>query len=152
MRSSDVVQVSALFARVLASLPYYNERAKQSELTKYNALGLRALAADDAESVLVAKVGDDVVGFCISRKDEGLIWMCWIGVESGHRRRGIASNLLKALTARANRVGAHKIWCDCRTNNEASRRMLMMNAYKEICIIPNHWHGQDYILWQKLVG
>jgi ribosomal protein S18 acetylase RimI-like enzyme len=152
MRAEEAPGVSALFSTVLAELPYYNKEAKEAELAKYTADHLRDSVAEDAEAVLLAKLGDQLAGFCFTRQDDGLIWMSWFGVHAGHRHSGIGSALLRALDDRARRFGMHKIWCDSRTDNEPSKRVLSSNGYGQICTIANHWHGQDYVLWQKFVG
>jgi ribosomal protein S18 acetylase RimI-like enzyme len=148
----DANELGRLFFTVVDTLSYYNQEAKFSEFAKYSSERLKEHAVSDPDSILLTKLGKQITGFCFSRKDDGLIWLNWIGVRQDCRRQGLASALLQTLDERAKKAGAHKIWCDCRTNNEASKLMLTRNGYNQICTIPNHWYGQDYILWQKLVG
>jgi len=152
LHGEDAHELSHLFCGVVGALPYYNQRAKTSEFSKYSAARLKEYACSDPDSVVFVKLETKIVGFCFSRVDDELIWLNWIGVHHDYRGQGLASSLLRALDERARRVGAHKVWCDCRANNRTSKLMLMQNGYTEICTIPNHWYGQDYILWQKLVG
>src|SRR5947209_17374564 len=97
----DAEVLSALFEQILRALPYYNDRARAAELAKYSAAGLQKLVEHDPGSVLVAKVGSDLVGYCISSHDDSLVWMAWIAVRPDFRRMKIASNLIQELEHRA---------------------------------------------------
>ena len=151
-RHQEIAEVSALFAETVLSLPYYNEIARRSEVSKYSPCRLEQMIAADVDSVRVATDNKRIVGFCFSNIDDGLIWLSWFGVSPEHRQRGIGTALLTALDERAKRAGAHKIWCDCRPNNVASRVTLAASGYREICTLVNHWYGQDYLLWERSVA
>jgi ribosomal protein S18 acetylase RimI-like enzyme len=148
---ADAEALSALFEQILGALPYYNDRARAAELAKYSPARLKELVKHDPGAVLIAKVGSDLVGYCFSSHDDSLIWMAWIAIHPDYRRLKIASRLIKTLEARARSLGSHKIWCDCRTENELSILTLQHNGFRQICTVPNHWFGQDFILWERLV-
>jgi ribosomal protein S18 acetylase RimI-like enzyme len=152
MKAEEADALSRLFSDVLAALPYYNDTAKRSELKKYAAESLRCVAAIDPGRILVAKLSGEIVGFCFSKYDDDLIWIDWFGVHPAHRRSGIASALLEELEQAAAKAGVHKIWCDCRTENDPSKVILIYRKYSPICTIKKHWYGQDFILWEKLVS
>jgi ribosomal protein S18 acetylase RimI-like enzyme len=151
MDPAESEAVSALFAEIVNELPYYNAAAKASEIEQYSAGGLRNLIVSDPSSVLVAKT-DNIVGFCLSRYDDGLIWISWFGVHPKYRRRKIASALLNTLEHTVSDRGSHKVWCDSRTNNDPSIAILTKRHYQQICTVRNHWYGQDFILWEKVIG
>jgi ribosomal protein S18 acetylase RimI-like enzyme len=151
MKPADAGAVSSLFLQVLALVPYYNAAAKAAERARYTATLLRESLLEDPDCVLVARHGADLLGYCFSRQDDGLIWLSWFGVHPDHRQLGIGTVLLKGLEDRARRARAHKVWCDCRTNNTASRLTLIRANFQPLCTVSNHWHGQDFILWEKLV-
>jgi ribosomal protein S18 acetylase RimI-like enzyme len=151
MKTSEAEALSSLFRQVVTLLPYYNETAKNSEIKKYSPRLLRESTAADPESALVAKQDGQLLGFCLSRYDDGLIWLEWFGVHPAHRRKGVASALLRALEKKA-RKRTHKIWCDCRTENGPSIEILTAHQYQQLCTLRNHWYGQDFILWEKLVS
>ena len=151
MKASEAEDVTILFRKVLASVPYYNDQAKAAERKKYTPSLLEQSVGDDPSSVLIARIGHKAVGYCFSRKDDGLIWLSWFGVHPAYRQSGIGSCLLKGLEERARAAGAHKIWCDCRTNNTESRVTLIRHNFQPLCTVPNHWHRQDFILWEKYV-
>jgi hypothetical protein len=86
MVPAEAEQLSYLFRAIVAELPYYNSDAKNSALAKYGTAELKACIAEDADSVLVAKLDREIVGFCLSRQDDGTIWLSWIGVHANYRR------------------------------------------------------------------
>ena len=152
MRAGEADDLNRLFTRTLEALPYYNETAKRSEAAKYSAKLLRESTENDPDSVLVARIDDQIVGFCFSKGDDGLVWLAWFGVHPSFRRQGIGSQLLLKLDETVRSGRSHKIWCDCRTENEASKVALRRHGYVELCTVRNHWYGQDFILWEKLVA
>jgi len=149
MKSDEATTTALLLREVVAGLPYYNERAKSEELAKY---GPEALARDveaDPDAVLVAVLDEQVVGFCINRYDDGLLWLSWFGVRPDARERGVGAALLAAFAATASRRRAHKLWCDTRTDNVRSQSVLSKAGFRKICTLSNHWYGQDFILWES---
>jgi|SRR5579859_3920004 len=150
--ADELPQLSNLFCSVVEALPYYNQKAKNAAFAKHSPAMLKEYLSHEPDSLMVAKAGPLIVGFCFNREDDGLIWLTWIGIRKDFRRQGVASALLRALDDKAKRTGTHKVWCDCRTDNESAKLMLGRCSYSQICAIPNHWYGQDYILWEKLIG
>jgi len=152
MMPQESETVASLFRDVLLRIPYYNDVAKTSELAKYSSYLLRESMAVDPDSVLVAKTEQRLVGFCISRPDDGVIWLSWFGVHHSHRREGVGSALLEKLDETVRNGRSHKIWCDSRTDNRESLSVLRRHNYVQLCTVRNHWYGQDFILWEKLLG
>ncbi len=140
--------LAALMRVTIEPLPYYNERAKRAEMEKYTAPGLRALLAGDPQAVLVARDGGELIGFCVSRIDDGTVWLSWFGTAVHARGRGIGAALLAALAQTLPARHAHKIWCDSRTDNTPSRSVLERAGFRRIATLTNHWYGQDYFLWE----
>lgn len=144
----EVDPLAALMRETIVAVPYYNERAIAAELTKYSADTLRAMIADDPQSVLVARDGDALVGFCVSRFDDGTIWLSWFGTAAHARGRGVGAALLAALADTLPSRNAHKVWCDSRTDNTESASALEHADYKRIATLTNHWYEQDFFLWE----
>jgi ribosomal protein S18 acetylase RimI-like enzyme len=140
--------VAALMRDTIQPLAYYNERARRAELAKYTADGLRSLVAEDAQAVLAARDSSGPIGFCVSRFDDGTIWLDWFGTAARARCRGIGASLLAALTQTLPSRHAHKIWCDSRTDNKESRSVLERAGFRRIATLTNHWYGQDFFLWE----
>lgn len=152
MKPEESEAVSKIVAEVIQPLTYYNDWARSSELRKYTPTLLREAISKDPYSVLVAENQSGIIGFCISREDDGLVWLAWFGVHPNWRGQGVAIALLEKFEETVRLRGCHKIWCDCRTENVASQAILTRLGYKRICTVRNHWYGQDFILWEKLIG
>jgi ribosomal protein S18 acetylase RimI-like enzyme len=137
----------ALMRDTIQPLSYYNERARRAELAKYTAATLRSLIANDPHAVLVARDHAGLIGFCVSRFDDGTIWLSWFGTAARARGRGVGAALLAALAATLPSRHAHKIWCDSRTDNVESKSALERAGFRRIATLTNHWYEQDYYLW-----
>jgi ribosomal protein S18 acetylase RimI-like enzyme len=129
-------------------LACYNDRARRAELARYTADGLRALVAADPQAVLVARDRTGLIGFCVSRYDDGTIWLSWFGTASRARGQGVGASLLAALAETLPSRQAHKVWCDSRTDNVESNSVLERVGFRRIATLTNHWYGQDYHLWE----
>jgi ribosomal protein S18 acetylase RimI-like enzyme len=149
MAPDEAGSVAAMIQSVITGLDFYNERARATEIGIYTAEYLLAALADDPDAVLVAEQGSALAGFCVSRYDDDLIWLSWFGAAPGSVRLGIGSALLLELHTRRHAAGVHKIWCDSRTDNHASRSCLARAGYTEICMIRDHWYRQDYVLLER---
>jgi ribosomal protein S18 acetylase RimI-like enzyme len=144
----EIDALVTLMRDTIEPLAYYNERAIHAELSNYTAENLRALVAGDPHAVLVARDSTGLTGFCVSRFDNGTVWLSWFGTAARARGRGIGASLLAALASTLPLRNAHKIWCDSRTDNKKSRSVLERAGYKRITTLVNHWYGQDYFLWE----
>jgi ribosomal protein S18 acetylase RimI-like enzyme len=152
MQACDEDVLNRLFVDIVQSLPYYNETAKRSEIAKYTPQLLQEHVKKDPDSVLVAHLDEKLVGFCFSNIDDGLVWLAWFGVHPSYRKHGVGRALLERLDQTVRSRGSHKIWCDCRPENEASKIVLARHGYAALCTVRNHWYGQDFILWEKAVA
>jgi RimJ/RimL family protein N-acetyltransferase len=152
MAAYEANATAELFEEVLLALPDYNGRAKRRELAKHCPNHLRDIIEFDPDAVLVARVTESIGGFCFSEIDDGPIWMSWFGVRTEFRGQGIGNALIAAVVERARRANSKKVWCDCRTTNVWSKRILTRQGFRQLCTIERHWHDQDYILWEKLVS
>lgn len=148
----DCTSLPKVIESVVQAIPYYNDLAKQSEIAKFQTTDLLSKIETDKHSVLVATNKDEIVGFCMSRFDDYLIWLEWFGVLETHRGKGIANLLLLELDKTITVRQCHKLWCDCRTTNKASIHILTNHGFRQIVTIPNHWYKQDFILWEKEIN
>jgi ribosomal protein S18 acetylase RimI-like enzyme len=137
-----------LMRETIQPLAYYNESARNAELAKYTAEGLRSLIAEEPQNVLVARDDGGLVGFCVSHFDDGTVWLAWFGTDHRARGRGIGAALLAALAKTLPSRHAHKVWCDSRVDNTESRSVLERAGFQRIATLANHWYGQDYFLWE----
>jgi ribosomal protein S18 acetylase RimI-like enzyme len=151
MRCAQAKLVRRLMHEVISHLSYYNLRARREELAKYTAKELFLMREEDKDSIIVAHCGGLLAGFCISRYDDGVIWLSWFGVSKEWRGKGVGSALIAGLEATVLQRKCHKIWCDTRTSNKASVNVLKNSGFKRICKLEHHWYGQDFYLWQKYI-
>jgi len=148
--AEDAEEVAKLFASVIRSLPYYTEEAKLEEIAALRSDEVDAIVEDRGSLLLVSTLSRKLIGACLLRRNEGGVWwLAWIVTDPGFRGRRVASALIAEAKTLIRNAGGHKIWCDCRTTNEPSRRMLAQNGFLSLCEINNHWHKQDFILWES---
>ncbi|OGI91232.1 hypothetical protein A3A09_00270 [Candidatus Nomurabacteria bacterium RIFCSPLOWO2_01_FULL_42_20] len=152
MTESDSLELSQVIKEVIQDIPYYNDLAKSNEIKKFSASALADKIREDKYSAIVATENKKIIGFCLSRFDDYLIWLEWFGILKNQRGKRISKLLLEELEKTTHLRGCHKIWCDCRTTNEASKHILSAFGYQQIATVSNHWYGQDFILWQKLLA
>jgi ribosomal protein S18 acetylase RimI-like enzyme len=151
-RKDELDEISKLFSKILEDLPYYNSLAKENELRKYTPPKLAEKQKQDKYSVLVAlDESNEIVGFCFNHFDDFTIWLDWFGVKPPNRKKGTGGAIIQALFKTATERGAHKVWCDTRTSNEASKNLLRKLGFKEIAEVKNHWYKQDFILWERFM-
>ena len=135
----------------MSELFYYNDSARQSYLSDFTTEKIEISIAQNSRNFQLAFVESQLAGICIDRPDDDLLWLEWFIVHPAYRRRGIASSLLGKLEQVAQQKKCHKIWCDSRSENIESLAVLSRIGYRQICLLQNHWFGQDYFLWEKLV-
>lgn len=145
---TEIDALATLMRETVAAIPYYNDQAKRAEFARYSADALRVLAAAHPDDILVARDDTGLIGFCVSRFDDGTIWLSWFGTAAHARGRGVGAALLNALAATLPARGAHKIWCDSRTDNVESRATLERAGFQRVATLANHWYHQDYYLWE----
>ncbi|MEO5684330.1 MAG: GNAT family N-acetyltransferase [Chitinophagaceae bacterium] len=147
----DAVPLAKTIEEVITHIPYYNDLAKHNETARYNAAALAAKIKDDKHAVIIAETDTEIAGFCLSRFDDYTIWLEWFGVVDNYRGIGLTAQLLQKMEETVAERGCHKIWCDCRTSNQAAVHLLGKAAYTQITTIKNHWYNQDFILWEKYI-
>jgi ribosomal protein S18 acetylase RimI-like enzyme len=148
MHADEAATVASLMRSVIEPLGYYNDRARAEELAKYTPDALRAAAEEEHFAVLVARDDDRIVGFCVSRYDDALVWLSWFGAHPDWRGRGVGRSLLASLGSTLAARNAHKVWCDTRTDNLLSQAVLSRFGFTKLAELRNHWYGQDFLLWE----
>jgi len=146
---NDLAELSILFVEIVESLKYYNDTAKKDELAKYTSSELEKKIAEDELSIIIVRNDSELVGFCFSRFDDYTIWLEWFGIADKYRGNKIGDIILNELEKSTLKRGCHKIWCDSRTENISSLKVLLKNGYNLITTLKNHWYNQDFFIWQK---
>jgi RimJ/RimL family protein N-acetyltransferase len=142
----DAEPISQLLERVISSLEIYSPEARRREVAKYDTTSMSEIIRTGI--VIVAEKEGHIVGTCLGYDDDALVWLSWFVVDPDYRRRRLTLRMLERFLERARSV-SHKVWCDCRTSNEASIRLLERSGFDRIATLAKHWYGQDFILWQK---
>jgi ribosomal protein S18 acetylase RimI-like enzyme len=147
---SDVPRFLALFKQVVSSVPYYNEAARQGEIARCGAqYTISEMSRNERALSLAYSPQDELLGFCICQEQNGPIWLEWYGVRDDARGRGVGEALVRWVCAEAAANGATKIWCATRTNNAPSASLFRKLEFQALCLMKNHWYGEDYTLWEK---
>ncbi len=146
-RVSDTPTLETLFRAVVAPLALYSQAARAEQLARYTAEEFARLVAADAHSVILARIDGVAAGFAIIEQQHGPVWLEWYGVATERRGQGVGEALLRFVVAEATATGATRVWCDTRTDNLASNALLARLGFRQLCRLPDHWHGQDYFLW-----
>ncbi|MEO5594458.1 MAG: GNAT family N-acetyltransferase [Chitinophagaceae bacterium] len=145
----DAAPLAKSIEKLIVNIPYYNDLAKRNEINRYSATALLTKIKEDKHAVIIAGTENEIAGFCLSRFDDYTVWLEWFGVTENYRGMGLTRQLLQKLEDTIAERGCHKIWCDCRTSNQAAIHLLTTTGYSQITTIKNHWYKQDFILWEK---
>lgn len=150
LRSKDFLNLSKLVRKIIKDTPYYSKEAKSKEIKKYSPAAIKDYFSDKKYyTCLVAEEKNELVGFVIGRNEDGVFWPDWLGIEKSMRQKGIAKELMAKLESKLADKSVHKVWCDTRTNNKESNRLLLRLGYKKLGKFRNGWHKQDFFLWEK---
>lgn len=148
---ADLSAAAALLETAIASSPHYNAVAKLEEIAAHTPAKLQTNLELDALSAIGLFEGDQLAGVIVSSVDAGLLWLGWIVVGDAWRGHGLSHVLMRAFEASAAKRGVHKIWCDSRIGNTASKVLLERHGYAVAVVLERHWYGLDYYLWEKRV-
>jgi ribosomal protein S18 acetylase RimI-like enzyme len=148
----DLPPVEHLLHEVVSQSTLYTSEARAAEIARYNRAFLGAMLAEDRKAILIALAGDSCVGISISNDQCGPLWINWLVVKAEMRRRGIGEALVRHLLVEAAARDATKIWCDTLTNNHSAISLFTKLGFRRLCELKNHWHGQNYFLWERMLG
>ena len=149
--ADDAECLEKLFAEVVGNLTIYNEEARRTEINKYDLAALRTKIGEDPLSISIAVNDEEILGYCITTDQHGPIWIDWYGVAEGARRAGIGYQLIWHLISELPSRSATKIWCDTRTNNVPSIVLFEKMGFRQLCMLKDHWYGQDFYLWELIL-
>jgi len=147
--STDIPLVVDLFQQVVAPLDIYSPAAREAEINKYALSELEYRFAKEPDFITIAAVDGKPCGFSISRDETGPVWLEWYGVTEFARKHGVGRLIIEHLISESRMRGSTRVWCDTRTNNIPSMALFESLGFRKLCELPNHWHGQDFFLWEK---
>lgn len=148
---SDAARISTVFKIVVSQAVVYNEAARASEINTYTPDYISRLIEADSKAVTLYKIDGIIAGFLITEFQDGPIWIEWIGVDPKYRKHNIAGAMVEFCMSEAPSRGGHKIWCDTRDENVAAVALFTQKSFQQKSRLDNHWHGQNYIIWEKFL-
>lgn len=100
-------------------------------------------------NVIVAKDGDDFVGFLLYGHPEGGVSFCnWISVEEKYQGNGIATKLLEMYESDAKKLGAH---CILLCTEERNLEFYKKRGYQYMGLNPKGYYGvADYWFFKTI--
>lgn len=137
MESCHVQQVAALEA--LSFSDPWSENSVASELQ--NPLSLWLVAMDE----------DRVAGYVGSQTVVGETDMMNVAVHPDYRRKGIAAELVNALTEELKAMGSHCLTLEVRSSNEAAKKLYEKLGFSQIGRRPNYYRHpkEDALILRK---
>ena len=150
-KSKDIHSLSKFYKDIISSNPYYSKQAINKESKRFSIPNLTKEFRDKDNLYIITQEGNDIIGARNGYYEAGMFWCDWCVVHPLCRRKGVSKALMTFLENKLKKEGLHKIWCDSRTNNKESKIALKRMGFNRITTIKNHWYGQDFILWQKLL-
>ena len=151
--TADLPVFLDLFRNVISGLSdYYNDTAIKGEIKRINLEYLTSQIGQNSKTLLLAFLEKTPVGFCIIQDQTGPIWIEWYGVQESARKHGVGKALLQHLISDASQnPTATKLWCGTRINNDISSSLLEQTGFQRLCKVNNHWYGQDFYLWERML-
>jgi len=104
---------------------------------------VRRSLADRATNVLVAREGDEVIGFGIMKYAETEAHLMLFGVVPAWQRRGVGSALLAWLESTATTAGIELIFLEARIGNTKAREFYRRNGYRELALLHRYYQGRE---------
>ena len=110
-------------------------------------------AIDDPDWILlVAEEGDSIIGMARGRVDwSRLSSLGFLGVDEGHRRRGIARSLVERYTEESENLGAAKITLDTAPTLKPAVKLYADMSFVPEGFLRRHRLGVDMITYSKFL-
>jgi ribosomal-protein-alanine N-acetyltransferase len=109
----------------------------------WNTPMLRRILAMAGAGGLVARDGDAVIGFVLSRIAGGECEILSLAVDPAHRRRGAGKSLLAAALRDAAAARAKAVFLEVAEDNEAARRLYAAHGFAAVGRRPEYYRLKD---------
>ncbi len=97
----------------------------------------------EPENFLVAKVGNEIVGYGIGKESKGKGEIISVAVRENWRRKGIGTKIVERLIENLKRKGARKIFLHVREKNEVAISFYQKLGFKILKKIENYYSNGD---------
>ncbi len=112
----------------------------ESFRSPYPASLLRRLLHDNVKSFFVAEDSSGkLLGYCVSSIDCRQAHLISIAVLREHRRKGVATALLRALTQYLRRSGVEEVWLEVKHGNEEAIKLYEEFGFTKTMILENYY-------------
>jgi ribosomal-protein-alanine N-acetyltransferase len=101
---------------------------------------LKAIKGKDS-NVIVAREGNQIIGFAVMRYLDGEAHLDLFGVLQQHRRKGVGTRMIKWLEETALCSGIGIVYLETRLSNNEARDFYISLGYKVIQQIPGYYMG-----------
>ncbi len=111
------------------------------------------LAQHETRHYVASWDGQTMTGYAGLSATAGEAWVQTIGVAPGHRRRGLATDLLRELTTEARRRGASTIWLEVGAGNTAAQALYARHGYATVGRRRGYYGatGEDALIMRALL-
>jgi RimJ/RimL family protein N-acetyltransferase len=147
----DAPALRRLFEEVVTDLTVYCESMREEQLDRYTEAHMETLVTAHEKAVVVAEVAGQIQGFISVTNQGGPGWIDWLIVAEKHRQQGIGRELITRAMYAAPDRGIHKLWADSRIANEPMFKLFKHMDFIIKAELKDHWHRQDYYIWQKFI-
>jgi len=129
IRAASVMDLAEIYVVETAS---FTKDAYPSSLLKKLVLDPQAIFI-----VLVNKA--EIVGYCVSKRNNTSSHLISAAVLPDHRRRGAASRMLKELLAASYQRGIREMFLEVRTDNVRAIRLYRRFGFTDIGVTPSYY-------------
>jgi len=117
---------------------------------RWTAERVRACIRDRNVNVVVARLGERVIGFAIMKYGDEEASLFLFGVDPAHRRQRVGSELLEWLEVTARTAGIRAIRLEARQDNHAASAFYRHHGFEEIGVVHGYYQGlEDAIRYLK---
>lgn len=102
------------------------------------------------EFTLIAKDGNEIVGYISISIDTGVAHLEPLMVRVNLKNKGIGTKLLQAAEEKAKALGVHKIWLET-GSDWLAKSFYQKHGYQMRSVLPNHTGGREFILMDKIL-
>jgi L-amino acid N-acyltransferase YncA len=146
---ADLQNVRAQLWEAIDASPYYSERFKAHEKSRFGIPYLRALIAADPWHVAVVQQSSQIAGFAISTPELGTLWSSWTYVAPQFRAQALGVYLTRTMIRHWDNGRFHKIACLVRPDNRVTLSLVAHFGFSKMALLKQHIFGEDYWLLER---
>jgi len=113
-------------------LPVEQVRIIDAECFPHEPMDAQAVADAMQQDFWAAWVDDTLAGFAYMLRRPDVSWLSRIGTAAAHRRRGVATALMKAVLEHCSRIGLPEIMLYVQTDNPAAIRLYQRFGFRAV--------------------